>query len=391
MKPHDLKHLLGGYATGTLTPEEHKALFDAALEDQELFDALAREQALKEVLDEPAVRRELIAELALRPGWRERLAAWSRPAYPIAAVSAMAAVAAVAVIYIVRDAGPSTRHETQVAELRGPIEPAPKLEVREPASLPKAPAQSRRPPARPASRALALRPKAETLPAPEPPAASAVETANVAEAVAPRAAAAPQASFRKSIVASEDRQLSEVPAIQARELFYMPTMSASSGVVGGVPGAQMMGARSPQPSAAMFVSAAPPLGVRYSGSRSGASVNLVIEANTDSVVYLFRRAAAGEWLPIAAGGMSLKAHTAATAPAFAPDAAALDPGAILVLSRRALPQLAQAGAALAASIAELRGRAGASRWMSQTADASTFVVAPLTQPSDVIVVPVTLP
>ena len=44
MSPEDIKKLLGGYATGTLTTEEQQALFAAALEDQELFDSLAREQ-----------------------------------------------------------------------------------------------------------------------------------------------------------------------------------------------------------------------------------------------------------------------------------------------------------------------------------------------------------
>ena len=56
MSPEDIKKLLGGYATGTLTAEEQQALFAAALEDQELFDALAREQALRDLLSDPASR-----------------------------------------------------------------------------------------------------------------------------------------------------------------------------------------------------------------------------------------------------------------------------------------------------------------------------------------------
>ena len=48
MSREDIQKLLGGYATGTLTPEEQQALFSAALEDQELFDALAREQSLRD-------------------------------------------------------------------------------------------------------------------------------------------------------------------------------------------------------------------------------------------------------------------------------------------------------------------------------------------------------
>ena len=50
MSPEDIKKLLGGYATGTLTAAEQQALFAAALEDQELFDALASEQPLRDLL-----------------------------------------------------------------------------------------------------------------------------------------------------------------------------------------------------------------------------------------------------------------------------------------------------------------------------------------------------
>ena len=50
MIPDDVRKLLGGYATGTLTDEERNLLFSAALEHQELFDALADEEALRELL-----------------------------------------------------------------------------------------------------------------------------------------------------------------------------------------------------------------------------------------------------------------------------------------------------------------------------------------------------
>ena len=63
MRPEEARKLLGGYATGTLTPEEQQALFAAAMEDQELFDALAREQALRDLLRDPAARGELLSAL----------------------------------------------------------------------------------------------------------------------------------------------------------------------------------------------------------------------------------------------------------------------------------------------------------------------------------------
>jgi hypothetical protein len=56
----DVRKLLGGYATGTLTEEEKQTLYAAALSDDELFAALADEQALKDLLDDGAVRAQLL-------------------------------------------------------------------------------------------------------------------------------------------------------------------------------------------------------------------------------------------------------------------------------------------------------------------------------------------
>jgi hypothetical protein len=59
----EIHKLLGGYATDTLTNAERKALFEAAMEDQDLFDALAAEQPLRELLQDDRARRELLAAL----------------------------------------------------------------------------------------------------------------------------------------------------------------------------------------------------------------------------------------------------------------------------------------------------------------------------------------
>jgi hypothetical protein len=67
MKPTDAEKLLGGYAAGTLTPEERRALFAAALEDQQLYEALVREEPLRELLTDPAARANLLAELDVVP------------------------------------------------------------------------------------------------------------------------------------------------------------------------------------------------------------------------------------------------------------------------------------------------------------------------------------
>ena len=77
MSREQVHKLLGGYATGTLTPEERQALFEAALEDQRLFDALAREQSLRDLLRDPAAKAQLLAALGEAPEtWRQRAARW---------------------------------------------------------------------------------------------------------------------------------------------------------------------------------------------------------------------------------------------------------------------------------------------------------------------------
>src|SRR5664279_5602051 len=65
MKPEEIRYLLGGYASGTLSAEEKRVLFAAALEDQALFDELGDEQSLKDVFDDPESRgylREALEE-----------------------------------------------------------------------------------------------------------------------------------------------------------------------------------------------------------------------------------------------------------------------------------------------------------------------------------------
>jgi len=63
MKRGDAEKLLGGYAAGTLTPEEREALFAAALEDQQLYEALVREEPVRELFADPAARAQLLAAL----------------------------------------------------------------------------------------------------------------------------------------------------------------------------------------------------------------------------------------------------------------------------------------------------------------------------------------
>ena len=63
MEREQLDRLLAEYATGGLSEEERKALFAAALEDQELFDQLIEEDALREAIELPGARNRLIDAL----------------------------------------------------------------------------------------------------------------------------------------------------------------------------------------------------------------------------------------------------------------------------------------------------------------------------------------
>jgi hypothetical protein len=94
MNREDIQKLLGGYATGTLTPEEQETLFAAALEDQELFDALGREQALRDLLRDPAAKVDLLAALErpVRGGF------WTWLSRPLVVGVAAAGVAAIEVM-----------------------------------------------------------------------------------------------------------------------------------------------------------------------------------------------------------------------------------------------------------------------------------------------------
>ena len=137
MSREETKKLLGGYATGTLTPEEQQALFAAALEDQELFDALANEQSLRDLMRDPAAKAQMLAALdgpASRGGWM----GWMRR--PWVAGLVIAGLAAVGVtVWRTQSGGTVVQREAlPMAQVRpGPtppavdaVSPAPKVEER---------------------------------------------------------------------------------------------------------------------------------------------------------------------------------------------------------------------------------------------------------------------
>ena len=123
MSPEEIKKLLGGYATGTLTAEEQQALFAAALEDQELFDTLAREQALRDLLSDPASRAHLLA--ALDTPARRTFHFWEWLRRPAVAGLAVAGIGGIAVLAVWQGMHtPTVKPAPQIiAELK--VQPAP--------------------------------------------------------------------------------------------------------------------------------------------------------------------------------------------------------------------------------------------------------------------------
>jgi hypothetical protein len=154
MNRETIQKLLGGYATGTLTPEEQQALFAAALDDQELFDALAREQSLRDLLRDPAARAHVLMALnTAAPRWYQ--ARWWLPA---AAAVAMAGIGLMAVVVARRQA--HAPPPVIVAELK-------RAEVKQALPVPAPPLSDRRGSvslAEPRARAK----KAQTEPRPKP-------------------------------------------------------------------------------------------------------------------------------------------------------------------------------------------------------------------------------
>jgi len=172
MNPEDVRKLIGGYATGSLSEAERKLLFEAALKDEALFDELAGEQVLKEILEEPGARQRLLSALGGEPKpiqapW------WSKP-WPWMGA---AVTVAVAIIIVVAQRTPvPPLPPQQVAQVLKSVEPiAPPPPPPPPAATPKALRKVAPPPASVDAIAEARADKAEPqalADAPPPPAAA---------------------------------------------------------------------------------------------------------------------------------------------------------------------------------------------------------------------------
>ncbi|MGC9969061.1 MAG: hypothetical protein ABSE56_00595 [Bryobacteraceae bacterium] len=137
MRREDIEKLLGGYATGTLTEEERRALFEAALSDQELFEALAGEEALKELLEDPNCRRQVEQALREQPqGLIARLAGWMRRPQAWALAGTLAATTVLAVV-VLRVHSPKPEFEMARQQAPAAAAPAPSVTAAAPSERPR--------------------------------------------------------------------------------------------------------------------------------------------------------------------------------------------------------------------------------------------------------------
>ncbi len=132
MTDEDIRKLLGGYATDTLSEAEQKALFEAALHDEKLFAALAGEQALREMLSDPGHRAAVLGALEpKRPRWLRWMMPVGAAASLVVIVSAFfvlrrpAERAPVEIAQVSKALGEQRKFEAQVAAAPVPAASAP--------------------------------------------------------------------------------------------------------------------------------------------------------------------------------------------------------------------------------------------------------------------------
>jgi len=204
MSKNEIQKLIGGYATGSLTEEERRQLFDAALEDQELFDALQGEQALKALLDDPATREAVRAAAAsdYRPPLNADERRWFRRAWVWASGAAVVAAAAVLLVVMIQ-LGRQPAAVTRVAVVHKELSPAPMTPPAQPAA------------SAPAVRRLPAKKQAPVAPAeavPEPPVAVAENTAPPAPSPAAPPASAGRLDSQQQVVGGHQQNFA--PALQ---------------------------------------------------------------------------------------------------------------------------------------------------------------------------------
>ena len=137
MRPEDIRKLVGGYATGTLTAEERRTLLEAALRDQDLFNELARDQPLRDLLEDPLVRRQLLDALEEKPSLAAVLNIWLRRPATWAVAGGLAAAAVLLVVFVRPPVVPPKPEPVLMAKLEAPQEvPPPAVAAPAPVRVP---------------------------------------------------------------------------------------------------------------------------------------------------------------------------------------------------------------------------------------------------------------
>lgn len=380
MPREDLEKLLGGFATNTLTEEERKALFEAALTDQALFNALADEQALKELLDDPRARRQLLASLEAKT----RAKQWFQQSWSWALAGSLAA-AVLAVTLVTREAGvppPVQPERLESSKQQAASESAPAPQAGDAASHAQAKreAKARRAPATPAKPS---RKQNERVTATAPAPATRDETSAAADAPSARKnalATVPAPSEGASAptpAPSQERQSvqSSIEQLQgerhARELFYGEAKKLDkTAKASGKGGASLT-----------------PLGLRY----SVANQRLTIEANDSAYLYVLGRNAAGALTPLFPGkGTGAQAARVEKGKRYTVEAPSDVSQVIIALSRQPRADLQGAPASPPATTMSLLIEKAEEAAPSKDREKVVYVVDPRSDPSAGIIFETTL-
>lgn len=406
MTPGEARKLLGGYSAGTLTPEERKALFEAALEDSELFELLMEEQPLLDVLTDPAMRTELLEALdAHEKGWFRRF--WNNILKPApVALAGSVAVAALAFFVVYRFDHTEIRQPELVAQSHPPTLPE--------AAPAEVPATERLAPEQSATPGPGMRRRAQVLPGRAAPARAPVLPPPPAIPVERELHSASKAV---SPAFAEVDLPSPPPPPGKRELSRTTRGETPSGVVGGgvggVPGAPGGYAAEPQAPAALssasawfygrafsrvqpmagFQQPAPTaavrrradtiarLGLRYSIVPSPHGTQLQVQSNELAFLQVLGRSIAGPWRLVHQGDIKKWDSLLIAAPLTGQS------HMLLILTRKRGPGTAiepgspaQAGSL---AIQALEASAVAPPLVEQSG-ASTYVIAPESQPDRLI-------
>jgi cytoskeletal protein RodZ len=385
MPREDLEKLLGGFATNTLTEEERKALFEAALTDQALFNALADEQALKELLDDPRSRRQLLASLEAKTQAKQ----WFQQSWSWALAGSLAAVV-LAVTLVTREAGvpPAGPPERQEASKQQAAEPqsgdsAPPAQAKREAKARRAPAAPAKPSRKQDERAKA--PASAPAPRDESSAAADAPSARknaLATAPTPSEGAPPSAlSKEQQPVQGLVEQLQGER--HARELFYAGVEPPRAPAASQSAEKAELGALKEKTARTTLA----PLGLRY----SVANQRLTIEANDSAYLYVLGRNAAGALTPLfPRKGTGAQAARVEKGKRYTVEAPSDISQVIIALSRQPRADLQGAPAGPPSTTTSLLIEKAEEAAPSQESERAVYVVNPSSDPSAGIIFETTL-